>query len=135
LEKGKSITGASYSSLLNLLETEQQEKRPQLAHKIILFHHDNAPAYSSGVIAAKLMEEKFQLVPHPPYSPDLAPLDYYLSPNMKKWLARRRFYSNKEVIVERNAYFAELCQSYYSKGINKLEKHWTKHISLKGDYV
>jgi hypothetical protein len=54
---------------------------------------------------------------------------------MKKWLAGRRFYSNKEVIVETNAYFAELDQSYYSEGINKLEQHWTKCISLKGDYV
>jgi hypothetical protein len=70
-----------------------------------------------------------------PFSPDLAPSDYYLFPNMKKWLAGRRCYSNKEVIAETNAYFAELCQSYYSEGINKLEQHWTKCISLKGDFV
>jgi ABC-type uncharacterized transport system ATPase subunit len=53
---------------------------------------------------------------------------------MKKWLAGRRLYSNKEVIVK-IVYFAEVCQSYYSKGINKLEKRWTEHISLKEDYV
>ena len=81
------------------------------------------------------MELGFQLVPHPPCSPDLAPSDYYLFPNMKKWLAGRRFYSNEEVIAETNAYFAELCQSSYSEGINKLEQRWTKRISLKGDYV
>jgi hypothetical protein len=55
LEKGKTITGASYSSLLDHLKTELQEKRPWLAHKKILFHHDNAPAHSSGVVAIKLM--------------------------------------------------------------------------------
>jgi hypothetical protein len=54
---------------------------------------------------------------------------------MKKWLTGRRFYSNEEVIAEMNAYFAELCQSYYSEGNNKLERCWTKRISLKGDYV
>jgi len=134
LEKGKTITGASYSSLLDRLKTELQEKRPRLAHKKMLFHH-NAPAHSSGAVAAKLMELEFQLIPHPPYSPDLFPLDYYLFPNMKKWLAGRRFYSNEEVIAETNAYFADLCQSYYLEGINKLEKRWTKRISLKGDYV
>ena len=134
LEKGKTITGESYSSLLDRLKTELQEKRPQLAHKKILFHHDNAPAHSSGVVAAKL-ELGFQLVPHPPCSPDLAPSAYYLFPNTKKWLAGRRFYSNEEVIAETNAYFAELCQSYYSEGINKLEQRWTKWVSLKGDYV
>jgi histone-lysine N-methyltransferase SETMAR len=120
---------------LDCLKTELQEKRPRLAHKKILYHHDNAPAHSSGVVAAKLMEFGFQLVPHPPYSPDLAPLDYYLFPNMKKWQAGRRFYSNREVIVKTNAYFAELDQFYHSEGINKLEQCWTKCISLKGDYV
>jgi histone-lysine N-methyltransferase SETMAR len=109
-----------------------------LAHKKIRFHH-NAPAYSSGVVTAKLMELGFQAVPHPPYSPDLAPLDYFLFPNMKKWLAGRRFYSNEEMITIMNAYFAELCQSYSSEGINKLEQRWTKRIgltkrtNLKGD--
>jgi histone-lysine N-methyltransferase SETMAR len=100
LEKGRTITGASYSSLLDHMKTELQEKRPQLAHKKILFHHDNAPAHTYRAVAAKLMELGFQLVPHPPYSPDLAPSDYYLFPNTKKWLAGRRFYSNEEVIAE-----------------------------------
>jgi len=66
LEKGRTITGASYSSLLDRLKTELQEKCPRLAHKKILFHHDNAPAHTSRVVAAKLMELGFQLVPHPP---------------------------------------------------------------------
>jgi len=41
-----------------------------------------------------------------------------LVPNMKKWLAERRFYSKEEMIAETNAYFAELNQFYYSEGIN-----------------
>jgi len=49
------------------------------------------------------MELRFQLVPHPLYSSDLAPSDYYLFPNMKKWLAGR-FYSNEKVIAETNAF-------------------------------
>ncbi|KAG5322413.1 MOS1T transposase, partial [Pseudoatta argentina] len=67
----------------------------QLAHKKVLFHHDNAPTHSFAVVA-KLMELRFQLVSHPLYSPDLASSDYYLFPNLKKWLAGRRFYSNQE---------------------------------------
>ena len=52
-----------------------------------------------------------------------------LYPNMKKWLAGRRFYSNEEVIAETNTYFAELDKFYYSEGINKLE-HPRKKTSL-----
>ena len=29
----------------------------------------------------------FELIVHPPYSPDLAPLNYFLFPNLKKHLA------------------------------------------------
>ncbi|EFN65216.1 Histone-lysine N-methyltransferase SETMAR, partial [Camponotus floridanus] len=62
-------------------------------------------------LVAKLMELRFRLVPYPPYSPDLAPSDYYLFLNMKKWLAGR-FYLNEEVIAKTNAYFAELDHTY-----------------------
>lgn len=135
LEMGKTIAGAYYSSLLDRLKTELQEKRPRLAHKKVLFHHDNAPSHTSAVVVAKLMEIGFQLLSHPPYSPDLAPSDYYLFPNLKKWLAEKKLYSNEEVIAETNGYFSDLDKSYYLEGINKLEQRWTKCISLKGDYV
>ena len=60
MEKGKTIAGTYYSSLLDRLKIELQEKRPRLAHKKVLFHH-NTPAHSSAVVAAKLMELRFQL--------------------------------------------------------------------------
>lgn len=65
LEKDTTITGAYYSSLLDRLKTKLQEERPRLAHKKVLFHHDNAPAHALAVVAAKLMEVGFQLVSHP----------------------------------------------------------------------
>ncbi|EFN80260.1 Histone-lysine N-methyltransferase SETMAR, partial [Harpegnathos saltator] len=33
----------------------------------------------------------YELLEHPAYSPDLAPSDYYLFPNLKKFLAGKRF--------------------------------------------
>ncbi|EFN74631.1 Histone-lysine N-methyltransferase SETMAR, partial [Camponotus floridanus] len=81
----------------------------------------------------KLMELRFQLIPHLPYSSDLATSDYYLFPTMKKWLAERKFYSNEEVIAETNAYFAGLPILFF--GRNQLKQYWTKNVSLKGDYI
>ncbi|CAK9816389.1 Mariner Mos1 transposase [Anthophora quadrimaculata] len=135
LEKGKTITGNHYASLLDLLNNKIKEKRPHLMKKKVLFHHDNAPAHTSAIVAKKLLELGYQILPHPPYSPDLAPSDYYLFPNMKKWLAGKKFLSNEEVIAETNYYFADLDKSYYMEGIAKLEHRWTKCIELEGDYV
>jgi hypothetical protein len=74
------------------------------------------------------------VVPDAPYSPDLAPSDFFLFPNLKKWLGGRRFTSNEEVIAETNGYFAELEESY-CEGIKKLEHRWTKCTDLEGDNV
>jgi hypothetical protein len=84
---------------------------------------------------AKLDELKFILVAHPPYSPDLAPSDYFLLPNLKRWLQGKRFRSNEEVIAETEAYFEGLDVSHYKKGIEMLENRYTKCIALEGNYV
>lgn len=84
---------------------------------------------------AKIHELKFEMLPHPPYSPDLAPSDYHLFPNLKKHLGGQRFHRNDEVIEAVNSYFEELDESYYSNGIKKLEHRYDKCITLLGDYV
>ncbi|CAG4985279.1 unnamed protein product [Colias eurytheme] len=77
---------------------------------------------------AKTEELKFELLPHAPYSPDLAPSDYFLFPNLKKWLGGKRFASNEDVETTVNAYFEELDGSYYRRGIEAIEHRWEKCI-------
>ena len=81
-----------------------------LANKKVLFHHDNAPAHTSAVATAKL---HYELLPHPPYSPDLALCDFFLFPNLKKSLARQKFESSVKVIAATEAYFADLEKTYF----------------------
>ncbi|KMQ82022.1 mariner transposase, partial [Lasius niger] len=126
LEKGKTITGQYYASLLDRFHAELMEKRPHLAKKKILFHHDNAPAHTAAIAMAKIVKLQYELLPHPPYSPDLAPCDFFLFPNMKKWLGGKRFASNEEIIAETNAYFAAFENSYFLEGLKKLENRWAK---------
>lgn len=135
LEKGKTITGQYYAELLDKLNDAIRTKRPHLAGKKVLFHQDNAPAHNSMVAMAKLHQLRYELLPHPPYSPDLAPSDFFLFPNLKRYLRGKRFYSNAEVIAETTEYFASFEKSYYSDGIGKLQDRWNKCITLKGDYV
>ena len=56
-----------------------------------------------------------EILPHPPYSPDLAPSDYWLFVDLKKMLQGKRFGSNKEVIAETEAYFESKDESFYKK--------------------
>ncbi|XP_032676157.1 histone-lysine N-methyltransferase SETMAR-like [Odontomachus brunneus] len=103
-EKGRTITGENYASLLDRLNDEIKKKRPHLTKKKILFYQDIAPAHKSIKAMAKLNE--FLL--HPPYFPDLAPCNFYLFPNLKRWLQGKRFAPNEEVESETDAYFGGL---------------------------
>ncbi|KAL6255552.1 hypothetical protein P5V15_013895 [Pogonomyrmex californicus] len=84
---------------------------------------------------AKIHELHFELVDHPPYSPDLIPSDFFLFPKLKISLGGQRFSSNEEVIAYVNAYFAEQDANYYLEGLKRLEYRWEKCIDLKGDYI
>ena len=73
---------------------------------------------------AKLHKLHFELLPHPPYSPDLTSSDYYLFADLKRMLQGKRFGSNEEVIAETEAYFETKDKSFYKKGTEMLEKRW-----------
>ena len=56
-----------------------KENRSELANRTqIVFQHDNTRQHSSLVTRQKLLEFGWDLLPHPPYSPDLAPSYYHL---------------------------------------------------------
>lgn len=106
-----------------------------MADEIILFHQDNAPCHKSPKIMAKLDELKFRLVPHQPYSPDLAPSDYWLFADLRKILAGKKFRTNDEIIREIEAYFDEKDTSFFKNGIEMLEWRWSTCIALEGEYL
>jgi len=124
--------GLYYAELLGRFAAELQKIRPHLAKKKVLLHHDNAPAHTSALAKVKLVELGYVLPPHPPYSPILAPCDFFLFPNLEKSLAGQKCASNEEVVAATEAYFADLEKTYFSAG---LKHRWVKCIELKGDYV
>jgi len=99
------------------LSEEIKEKRPNLVKKKVLFHQDNARVNTSVIAMAKINELKFELHSHAPYSPDLAPSDFFLFPNLKKWLGGKKFSTNEEVESAVDGYFPEFDGSYYTQGI------------------
>ena len=109
--------------------------------KKVLFRQDNALSHKSMrwtilvMKMVKLNELSFELLPHPPYSPDLATRDYWSFADLKKMFQGKRFSSNEEVIVETEAYFESEDKSFYKKGIKKLEQHCNEFITLEGNYI
>jgi len=134
LEKGKIIAGKYYCNLLTRLDKIIREQRPGVQKKK-LFYQDNAPTHKSVLAIGKLKDLHYELLGHPPSSPDLTPSDFCLFPKHKLFLVGQRFSSNQEAIAAVEGYFADLTKSHYGDGIMALEHRWNKCISLKGDYI
>ena len=84
--------------------------------------------YMSTIATAKLFDLRFEILPHPPNSPDLASYDYFLFPNMKTWVGGIKFSSNEEMIAATNEYFEGFDKNYFLEGIKKLEYGYNKCI-------
>ena len=107
LEKGRTINNKYYIPLLMHLKEEITTKKwPHLKKKKVLFHQDNALCHKSIASTAKLHELHFELLPHPPYSPDLAPSNYWLfcrsqknAPGKEIWLPMKKCYQKLKSIL------------------------------------
>ena len=47
------------------------------------FHQDNAPVHNSILVTDYLTKMGIKTVSHPPYSPDLAPYNFWLFPKLR----------------------------------------------------
>ena len=83
----------------------------------------------------QLHELHFELLLHPPYSPNLAPSDYWLFTDLKRMLQGKRFGFNEKMISETEAYFEAKDKSFYKKGIELLEMCWNQCITLEEDLI
>ena len=75
----------------------------------------------------------FALLPHPPYSPDLAPSDFFLFSDLKRMLAGKKLSSNDKMIAKID--FEAKDKSYYKNGIEKLDLRYKRCIALDINYI
>ena len=75
-----------------------RRKRPEAwTNKTWMLHHDNAPPHASLLIREFFAKQETIVVSQPPYSPDLAPADFFLFPKLKSTLRGRRFQTVEEI--------------------------------------
>ena len=83
--RGRTVTGTFYKcKILGKLNKCFEKRRPKTGLRGVRLLHDNAPAHTSSVVIDYLETKKVTVLPHPPYSPDLAPADFFLFPKLKK---------------------------------------------------
>jgi histone-lysine N-methyltransferase SETMAR len=67
-----------YKEVLTILRQWVRRKRPEIWKKDSwILHHDNALAHNALSVKTFLVKHKIPVLEHPPYSPDLAPYDFF----------------------------------------------------------
>ncbi len=93
LPQGQTVTADEYILTLQRLRESIRRKRPELwgqgqvrrgGVRPFLLHHDNASSHTAVPTLAFIGEQNMEMLPHPPYSPDLAPCNFFSVPQTQK---------------------------------------------------
>jgi len=99
-----------------------------------MLHHDNAPAHVSLLIREFLAKQDMIVVPQSPYSPDLAPVDFFLFPKLKSTLKGRRFQMIEEIKENSLQDLRAIPQNTFQDGFQNWKKRWERCMSSRGEY-
>ena len=86
----QTVNQAFYKDVLEWLWKWVRRFRTDIADDWVL-HHNNAPAHTALSIREFRAKKNILVLPHPPYSPDLAPCDFCLFPVLKSMLKGHHF--------------------------------------------
>ena len=86
------MTGEFYAeNCLREVDKFYKKRRPGTAARGIELLHDNARPHKSRIVRDTREDIEFEVIDHPPYSPNLSPCDFWLFPKLKKHLGGRYF--------------------------------------------
>ncbi|XP_014479919.1 PREDICTED: histone-lysine N-methyltransferase SETMAR-like [Dinoponera quadriceps] len=136
LPKNVQLNSNKYCAQLDKLKEAIAEKRPELINrKGVLFHQDNAKPHICLITQKKILQLGWDVLPHPIYSPDVAPSNYYLFRSLQNFLNDKAFASLEDCKEHLQQFFAEKTPEYYAQGIMQLPIRWQKVIENKGCHI
>ena len=125
LPKRSAITGVYYANLLGQLRTAIREKRRGKLSKGVLLQQDNASPHlqsCNGCCRAKRVWINTTSC-------------LFLFPNLKKDIRGLHFRSDEEVMQAVEEWVNGKDPGFFSSGLMALEHHWSKCITLEGNYI
>ena len=113
VECGTRVNSDYYSSKIR----EARKCRREPYGQSLYLLHDNAPIHTANISTQAVQSTGFVQLPHPPYSPDLAPSDFWLFKHLKQHLKGRRFDTGEDLLECTLDYLSSLPLSFFQEGI------------------
>ena len=119
---------------INLKPAIATEEKNLLAQTDLL-HYDSSHPHAAAATRQANRNRKFEVLPHPTYSPVLAPCDFHACGPRKEALHCHRFGCDEEVQKAAHTWIREQPETCLSDVIRKLVDRHKKCVELQGDYV
>ena len=133
LPEKSTVTAIKYRAQLCKIASEVAKKR--LIPGQVYFEHDNEKTHVGKVVKEKLAELGLELLPHPPYSPDLAPSDYHLFRSLNNDLRGKSFQNESDLKRYLQDFFNSKSREFFANGIRDLPRRWQEVIDSNGKYI
>ncbi|GFX75200.1 histone-lysine N-methyltransferase SETMAR [Trichonephila clavipes] len=117
LPHGQTLNSDLYCQQLDRLKPANDQKRPDLVNKRDVFPQDNATPHTSVVTHQRLWELGWEILMHPPYSPELDPNDCYLFLALQNFLSDKKLGSREGCENRLLEFFSNKIQDFYERGI------------------
>ncbi|UYV72106.1 hypothetical protein LAZ67_9001833 [Cordylochernes scorpioides] len=89
-----------------------------------ILHHDNDRLHKTHLVTSVLEKNGTQILPQPPYSPDIAPNDFFLFPKLKAVLKGRHFDTRDDIIEKSPLALKSIPKEAYKNCFDNWEKRW-----------
>lgn len=128
LERNATINAEWYSEncMTRLADT--------VATRPLLLHHDNARPHTALTTQDTIRNLGLQILPHPPYSPDLAPADFFLFPKVKRELKGEYFRNTDAVLEKFNTLVAAITPDEWRSCFHNWFQRMDKCLAMNGEY-
>jgi len=131
--EGHTVNAEFYCNVLRRLREDIRRKRPELwCAGNWLLHDNNAPSYRALVTREFLAHRGIITLPHPPYSPDLAPCDFFFFPKMKLQLKGRRFDRVEKIQRASQNVLGKLRKQDFQHAFQQWQRRWDRCVAAQG---
>ena len=128
------VTGHFYMQVLHRWRDVVRRKRRDKWQGEWFLHHDNAPSHTLLVVQQFLAKKNIPVITQPPYSPDLAPSDFWLFPILKMGLNGTRFSTMGAIKSNEMAELQNIPKEDFHRYFQQWQDRWSKCAREQGSY-
>ena len=132
--RGQTVNQHYYAEVLAKLRERICRKRPSLWRNGWILHQDNAPAHNALSVKQFLANKNIPVLEHPPYSPDLAPCDFFLFPKVKTQLKGHHFLSVEKVKQRATELLNNISENDFKSCFETWQHRMRSCVNSQGNY-